>query len=574
MEKLLMRKSGVNGPEPGRRRRFSTLTLRILAPNLLALGVFIVGIFYLDQLRTGLLKREIVALQNQAEVLAGALGASALTGPENRQRLQRNIAAQIIRRSVVPAPRTRARLYQPNGRLLVDSRDLVGVKRKREYQQRHLPPANFFDRTFSLIESPLEHLQRLYHGLYDWLFPLLPSYSHVPPYRERPGRDLEDYPELQKAQKGEITKKIRALKGRKGLILLMAVPVRHANCPPELAPLGQEKCFVLKGLRRVAGTLLLSVDSTEIEKVVRNYRQHILTFSALVLTVTVLVSFFLAGTISGPVRRLARAADQVRRWRGRRAEIPDLSNRRDEIGDLSVALFEMTQDLYERLDAIEVFAADVAHEIKNPLTSMRSALESLNRTENAETKKWLTEVIAQDIQRMDRLISDISDASRIDAELAREELETFDLTELLKTAVAVRQTDSNGVGPQFILNTKTSDPILVTGLPSRLGQVVANLIGNAVSFVPPDGRIELSLSRQENWALLTVEDNGPGIQPGEEEAIFQRFYSQRPPEEDFGQHSGLGLSICRQIIKAHGGTITAKSRLNGGARFDIYLRTT
>jgi len=511
-----------------------------LAPNLLALGVFIVGIFYLDQYRDGLLNTKIAALQNQAEVLGGALGESALIGPENRRRLQRNTAAQIIRRLVIPTPRTRARLYLPNGRLLADSRDLVGAG--REIQQRHLPPAN-----------PSDQAMRLFNSFYDWLVPHLPSNPDFPPYRERQGRGLEDYPELLMAQKGEIGRAIRILKD-KTLILTVAVPVQQ--------------------LRRVVGTLLLSVDSAEIEEAIRNARLAILQASALALTVSVLVSFFLAGTISGPVRRLARAADQVRRWQGRRAEIPDLSSRRDEIGDLSAALYEMTQALYERLDAIEVFAADVAHEIKNPLTSMRSALESLNRTENAKNKKWLMEVIAQDIQRMDRLISDISNASRIEAELAREELETVNLTILLQTLIAVRQTDSKGVGPRFILNVPSSDPIHVTGLPSRLGQVVDNLIGNAVSFVPPDGQIELSLSRQENMAFLTVKDNGPGIQPGKEESIFQRFYSQRPPEEDFGQHSGLGLSICRQIIEAHGGTITAKNRLNGGARFDIYLRTT
>ena len=535
-----MRLTGNNRLASGRQRYFSTLTLRILAPNLLALGIFIAGIFYLDQYRDGLLNTKVAALQSQAEVVAGALGESALIGPEDRRRLERNTAAHIIRRLVVPTPHTRARLFLPNGDLLADSRDLVGAG--RQVQLRYLPPANPSDRAIHIFNS-----------FYDWLVPHLPSDPDFPPYRERQGRGLDDYPELQMAQQGEIGGAIRTLKD-KTLILTVAVPVQQ--------------------LRRVVGILLMSVDSTEIEDGVRNARLAIIQASALALTVTVLVSFFLAGTISGPVRRLAIAADQVRRWRGRRAEIPNLTHRRDEIGDLSATLHEMTQALYERLDAIEVFAADVAHEIKNPLTSMRSALESLNRTDDPEKKKWLMTLIAQDIQRMDRLISDISNASRIDAELAREELETVDLTRLLQTLIAVRQTDSSGLGPRFILNTESSDPINVTGLPSRLGQVVDNLIGNAISFVLPDGRIELSLSRNGNMVLLTVKDNGPGIPPGKEEAIFHRFYSQRPPDEDFGQHSGLGLSICRQIIEAHGGTITAKNRTNGGAQFDIYLRAT
>ncbi|MBT4488925.1 MAG: HAMP domain-containing histidine kinase, partial [Rhodospirillaceae bacterium] len=254
-----------------------------------------------------------------------------------------------------------------------------------------------------------------------------------------------------------------------------------------------------------------------------------------------------------------------------RAQIPDLSRRRDEIGDLSAALHEMTEALYGRLDAIEVFAADVAHEIKNPLTSMRSALESIDRTEDPSQKSRLMAVIAQDIRRMDRLISDISNASRIDAELAREESERVDLTALLQTLVAMRQLDDGTPNPRFSLELDPGEQILINGLPSRLGQVVDNLVGNALSFSPPRGTIHLSLERRGEVAQLVVADDGPGIPPGQEEAIFQRFYSQRPAGEEFGQHSGLGLSISRQIIEAHGGNITAQNRLDGGAQFVVRL---
>ena len=532
-----MRLAGINRPEPEHRRWFSSLTLRILAPNVLALCVLVAGIFYLDQYRDDLLNTKIAAMQSQAEMIAGALGESALTGPEDRRRLERNSSAHIIRRLVVPTPRTRARLFLPNGGLLADSRKLVAAGRR--VQLRYLPPVD-----------PSDQVMRIFNKVYDWLVPRLPSGSAFPLYQERLGRGLEDYPELRVALQGEIGGAIRTLK-EETLILTVAVPVQQ--------------------LHRVVGALLLSVDSAEIEEGVRNARLPILLASALALTVTVLVSFFLAGTIAGPVRRLAEAADRVRRWQGRRAEIPDLSHRRDEIGDLSGALHEMTQALYGRLDAIEVFAADVAHEIKNPLTSMRSALETMTRTDDAEQKKRLMTVIAQDIQRMDRLISDISNASRIDAELAREETEPVDLTSLLQTLFAMRQRDGGDPDPRLVLNIEPSDPIRIHGLPSRLGQVVDNLVGNAKSFLPPGGCIELSLSRQGEIVCLTVEDNGPGIPPGQEEAIFQRFYSQRPPDEAFGQHSGLGLSICRQIIEAHGGTITAQNRPTGGAQFIIYL---
>jgi two-component system sensor histidine kinase ChvG len=354
---------------------------------------------------------------------------------------------------------------------------------------------------------------------------------------------------------GEVGGAIRMLKDET-LILTVAVPVQQ--------------------LRRVVGALLLSADSAEIEDGVRNAQLAILQASALALTVTVLMSIFLAGTIAGPVRRLAAAADRVRRWRGRRAEIPDLSQRRDEIGDLSGALHAMTEALYGRLDAIEIFAADVAHEIKNPLTSLRSALESIDRTDDPVQKKRLMAVMTEDVRRMDRLISDISNASRVDAELAREESEPVDLATLLQTLLSVRQSDAEAGGPRFELQLDPGAAIVIDGLPSRLGQVVDNMVGNALSFSPANGTIRLSLERHGNMAQLVVEDDGPGIPQGQEEAIFQRFYSQRPAGEAFGQHSGLGLSICRQIIEAHGGTITAKNRFGPdgakcGARFTVRL---
>ncbi|MDP6830042.1 MAG: sensor histidine kinase [Alphaproteobacteria bacterium] len=540
-----MRLAGNEGPGPGRRRRFSTMTLRILAPNVLALGVLVGGIFYLDQYRDGLIDAKIAALQTQAELIAGALGESALTGPEDRRRLDGEISARIIRRLAVPTL-TRARLYLPSGGLLADSRQLVAAG--RQVQLRYLPPAD-----------PTDHAMHFFNRIYDWLLPRLPRGPDFPPYRERLGSGLIDYPELTVALGGEVGGAIRMLQDE-SLILTVAVPVQQ--------------------LRRVVGALLLSADSADIEEGVRNARLAILQASALALTVTVLMSFFLAGTITGPVRRLATAADRVRRWRGRRAQIPDLSRRHDEIGDLSAALHEMTETLYGRLDAIEVFAADVAHEIKNPLTSMRSALESIERTEDPKQQRHLLAVMAEDVRRMDRLINDISNASRIDAELAREESEAVDLTSLLQTLISVRQSVDDGPGPRFELRVDPDNPILINGLPGRLGQVVDNLVGNALSFSPTGGSIRLTLEQQGKIAQLTVEDDGPGIPPGQEEAIFQRFYSQRPAGEAFGRHSGLGLSICRQIIEAHGGTITARNRSeldgggndpSGGARFTVHL---
>ncbi|MDP6568116.1 MAG: sensor histidine kinase [Alphaproteobacteria bacterium] len=521
-----------------RRRRFSTLTLRILAPNVLALALLVGGIFYLDQYRDGLLDAKIAALQTQAEVIAGALGESALTGEVEDRRLDREIAARIIRRLVVPTG-TRARLYDRRGGMLADSRELIAAG--RHVQLRYLPPADAGDR-----------LLAWFHRAYDWL---LPRGQGFPPYRERPGRGLEDFPELTTALGGEVGGAIRAVPGA-NLILGVAVPVQP--------------------LRQVVGALLLSADDSDIEDGVRNARLAILQATALALTATVLLSIFLAGTIAGPVRRLAAAADRVRRWRGRRARIPDLGQRHDEIGDLSVALHEMTEALYARLDAIEVFAADVAHEIKNPLTSLRSALESIRRTDDIQQKARLLAVMEEDVQRLDRLISDISNASRVDAELARADSEPVDLAELLRTLVQVQQSRTTCEGIGLELQLADEGLAVVEGVPGRLGQVVDNLVGNARSFSPPGTTIRLALDLADGMARLRIDDDGRGIPAGREEAIFQRFYSQRPDDEAFGRHSGLGLSICRQIVEAHGGTVEAENRQSPdgeilGARFTVRL---
>ncbi len=266
----------------------------------------------------------------------------------------------------------------------------------------------------------------------------------------------------------------------------------------------------------------------------------------------------------------------VRYAKGHTFEIPDFSHRDDEIGDLSDALRAMTEALRARLDAIEGFAADVAHEIKNPLTSLRSAVETVVRVEDPEQQKKLMSIILDDIQRMDRLITDISDASRLDAELSREETESVDVCRLLELIVEVQQATDDETQPRFEMAVPKSQRLLVTGLEDRLGQVFRNLISNAASFSPPGGTIFLSAREEDGWILIEVADEGPGIPPDSLENVFNRFYSERPSGEKFGTHSGLGLSISRQIIEAHGGRIWAENRIDArkqivGARFCIRL---
>ena len=327
-------------------------------------------------------------------------------------------------------------------------------------------------------------------------------------------------------------------------------------------------------LRQVHGALLVSAVGDDIAQAVHAARLAILQAFLLALCVTILLSIFLAQTIARPLRRLAQAAERVRGRTARPAVIPDFSRRADEIGDLSAALAEMTRALQGRIDAIAGFAADVAHEIKNPLTSLRSALETFAgigaATGDEDKRQRLLAVMQLDIRRLDRLITDISNASRLDAELARDAVERVDLAELLRTLVEVYQTAAEGSLPAIRLELPPG-ALLVSGVPDRLGQVVRNLVDNAISFSPPGGVVRIGAGRRSEDLRIIVEDDGPGIPQDKLDAVFERFYSERPEGEAFGGHSGLGLSIARQIVEAHGGRIVAENRAQGGARFTVTL---
>jgi len=333
--------------------------------------------------------------------------------------------------------------------------------------------------------------------------------------------------------------------------------------------------------RAILGSLLLSTESGDIDDIVQSERMAILRVFAVASAVTVLLSVLLASTIAGPVRRLANAAERVRRGvRHRRAEIPDFGNRKDEIGHLARVLSDMTNALYKRMEAVESFAADVSHELKNPLTSLRSAVETLPIAKTDEQRARLFGVIKHDVKRLDRLITDISDASRLDAELAREATEPVDIAKLLETVVSIaRETRvSNKRKIQLTLEPRRwgKDAFFVLGHDSRLGQVFNNLIDNALSFSPPEASVRIRAWRDPNSISVTVDDDGPGIRAENIENIFERFYTDRPEADEFGQNSGLGLAITRQIVEAHRGTIHAENRKRAdggveGARFTVIL---
>jgi len=346
-----------------------------------------------------------------------------------------------------------------------------------------------------------------------------------------------------------------------GLIVSVAVPVQR--------------------YRAILGSLQLSTESGDIDAIVQAERMGILRVFLVASVITVLLSILLASTIAGPVRRLAAAAEKVRRGvKYRRAEIPDLGNRKDEIGHLARVLSDMTNALFKRMEAIEAFAADVAHELKNPLTSLRSAVETLPIARTDEQRARLLGVIKHDVRRLDRLITDISDASRLDAELARGATDPVDVGRLLETVVAIAQetrvTHKGRIQLALEHRRWGKNAFFVLGHDSRLGQVFNNLVDNALSFSPADGSIRVHARRTSAGIVVTVDDDGPGIRAESMETIFERFYTDRPEADEFGQNSGLGLAITRQIVEAHRGTIAAENRIAAdgrieGARFTVVL---
>jgi two-component system, OmpR family, sensor histidine kinase ChvG len=543
--------SGVQAGAPARRwprRRISPLTLRILAVNVLALALLGIGLLFLGEYETSLIDTEQQALKTQGEIFAAALGEGAvIDSVAEGEELIPELGRQMMRRLVEPT-RTRARLFDAAGGLVADSRVLSGPG--GIVQIRELPPP-----------QPGGFFTDIADGVYDWIIGRLPSHAEWPEYHDTASPHAADYPEVGRALAGDTAKAVRRDRATGGLQLSVAVPVQR--------------------YKQVLGAVLLSVGSADLEQAVRAVRLDILKAFLVAFTVTVLLSIYLAGTIARPIRRLAAAAERVRRGLGREVVIPDFSRRGDEIGDLSSALRDMTGVLWQRMDAIDRFAADVAHEIKNPLSSLRSAVETAARIEDPVKQRRLLAIILEDVQRLDRLISDISDASRLDAELSRHEHAPVALDRMLATLVELHEAAANAGAVHLRLvvppGARPSD-FVVPGIEDRLVQVLRNLIANAISFSPPGGMITLAVQRDQNSVVVTVDDDGPGIPEAKLAAIFDRFYSERPAGEKFGTHSGLGLSISQQIVEAHRGIIRAENRRDPGrggavigARFIVRL---
>jgi two-component system, OmpR family, sensor histidine kinase ChvG len=530
-------------PRTGRRWPVSPLTRRILALNVLALALLAGGFLYLGKYQASLIGQQIESLKTQGEVFAAALGEGAvLDSVDEGEILLPDLARQMMRRLVEPT-RTRARLFDVRGDIIADSRILRGPG--DTVQVHELQPQ---EREGAIL--------RVADRVYDWILDILPRHTSYPAYRENASPRAEDYAEVLRALRGETGSAIRSDPQTGGLVFSVAIPIQR--------------------YKQVLGAVMLSTGSAEIEEELRTVRLELMRIFGVALLVTVLLSFYLAGTIARPIRRLAAAAERAR---GRRArvEIPDFTGRGDEIGDLSGSLREMTDALWQRMSAIESFAADVAHEIKNPLSSLRSAVETAVRIEDPANQRRLMAIILNDVQRLDRLITDISDASRLDAELGRLELEPVDIAAMLGALSDVHEATRTDGSPRLVLAIGKSDrELVVSGIETRLSQVFRNVIGNAVSFSPPLGEIRLTARHDGRGVLVMVEDQGPGIPEEKLTAIFDRFYTERPLGEQFGTHSGLGLSISKQIVEAHRGMIWAENRKDAsgatiGARFSVRL---
>lgn len=544
---------------------FSSLSRRIATLNLIALVVLLSGILYLNQFREGLIDARVESLMIQGRIIAGAVAASATVdtdtitiSPEKLIELQAGESAPIapnrgngvdfplspervapLLRSLIRPTQTRARIYDTDGSLLLDSRHLYAGRRVQRFD---LP---------SLTNKSPGMIDRIGKTLNRWL-----QRNDLPRYRELVGNS-EQYPEVKEALIGGPATVVRMTE-KGALIVSVAVPIQR--------------------FRAVQGVLLLSTQGGDIDRIVTEERIAIMRVFLVASIVTMILSFLLASTIASPLRKLSQAAIRVRHGIHSRVEIPDFSSRQDEIGNLSTALRSMTNSLYARIEAIEQFAADVSHELKNPLTSLRSAVETLPLAKNNASKKRLMDVIQHDVIRLDRLITDISDASRLDADLVREDTALIDLAVLLSDIVAANS-DIRQKGRTLSINLEieplakgTVKKYQISGHTLRLGQVFTNLIDNARSFVPvKTGLIKIMMRHLGSQIEITVEDNGSGITAENLDRIFERFYTDRVEEDGFGQNSGLGLSISKQIIEAHGGTISVSNTPDSGARFVLCL---
>jgi two-component system sensor histidine kinase ChvG len=488
---------------------------RILAINIFALAVLAGSIFYLDGFRRRLTEQGIANARTEVRMAADAL---ALAGADQRQALMSRLGAHS---------RTRLRVFGADGRLLLDS--WTGVAP-----------------TYDVRDPTQEGWRKDFALRLDRTIEAMVGSRRPPPLTYPESASIAAWPEAEQALAGRQTETMlrEAPEGTPFLSAAMPVP-------------GQNQ------------VLLLTRNARNIRRVVREERTTLGIVLIVAIALSALLSLFLARTIALPLRRLARAATRVRLGRAREVRVPRLPERRDEIGLLARALSDMSQALRNRIDNTEAFAADVTHELKNPLASLRSAVDSLERVEDASLRRKLLDVVRHDVARLDRLIVDIAEASRLDAELSRARFEPVDLGQLIESMVEPWEKRAMERDVRVAFARPRMGTAVVLGDEGRVARAIDNIVDNAISFSPEGGLVEIAAVRIDSEVFVTVEDEGPGVPEAARAEIFRRFHSLRPESEEFGRHSGLGLAIAKATVEGHDGAIAVEDRGDGrpGARF-------
>ncbi len=539
----------------GKERRISGLTLRIIGVNVIAVISLIIGVIYLGQYHSTLIEAKIKRFETEIALVSAAIS-EGLSSEDNEEAILMPKAQDLAARLGATLNK-RILIFDNNDNMIVDSKILI--------EKNNIKP--IFTISGEEEETTLNSIQLL-KSTASLIVSLLPNNSSLPLFLEIGSKDANDYPDIIDAKQNNLS--MSAWHDKEGkIILTAAMPVSNQS--------------------KIYGFVMLISDKEGIKKDLEEAWYSILKIFLVTLFITIFLSIYLSGVIAQPLRRLSSAAENVRKGKLKYSDIPDMSDRNDEIGELSIVLREMTRALWNRMDTIESFAADVSHEIKNPLTSLKSAVETAIIVKSKSDRDKLLTVIKHDIDRLDRLITDISNASRLDAELSRESFKIIDIKQTLKNLLDAyknpldRNIDNKEDNDQALkdgvmitLDLPDYADITVLGSEVRLAQVFQNIISNALSFAPKKTKIQIKAKIKYRQVVISIEDEGKGIPDNQLKNIFERFYSERPEHEKFGSHSGLGLSICEQIITAHNGIIYAENKKdkNGktyGARFIIVL---
>lgn len=538
----------------GKERRITGLTVRIIGVNAIAVICLVLGVVYLGQYHSRLVESNLKKFQTEVMLVTAAITDAYdtegdLAGDHLKMltgRLGATLEQQIL-------------IFNTDDKLLFDSNALI---EKYDIQ----PIFRVLNEERRILES-VEILKKTA----GWLASLFPQYDRLPIFPGVSSSNADDYFDVVDAKQQNFS--LTAWRNESGdVVLTSAMPVLYNS--------------------KIVGIVMLVSDDEGIKEDLADVWFNILQIFFVTLFITVALSIYLSGVIARPLRKLARSAENVRRGKLKHTEIPDMSDRNDEIGELSIVLRDMTYALWERMDTIEAFAADVSHEIKNPLTSLKSAVETAAIVKTKEDRDKLLTIIKHDIERLDRLITDISNASRLDAELSRESFEIIDFKAFMRDLLdsyksplereAINHANSDEAlkdGVMITLDLPHYDEVTVRGSEGRLIQVFQNILSNALSFSPIKTTIKIAVSVRGRRVTVTIDDEGPGIPENKLQSIFERFYSERPDYEEYGRHSGLGLSICKQIITAHNGVIYAENRVDSrsdeviGSRFVVVLNT-